>query len=136
MDAAEAAARAVRLERLADDLELVERQCPGFAESAGEMLPRVRESFTPEVWSGPAAQRAFAGLQAVSAQAMWVRQEIGQVGEVAWCAASAAREVAEVLRRAVMAANQSGAPVVDDAMAKWPPGKRVPARDPVPSPRA
>ena len=131
----EATARALRLGRLADDLEVVQRQCPGMADSARQMLERVRQGFTPEVWSGPAAERAFAGLQAVSAQAMWARQEIDQVEEVAWCAASAAREVAEALRRAVMAANQSGAPVVDDAVAAWPAGTRVPRRDPVPSPR-
>lgn len=136
MDVTEATARELRLERLADDLERVQRECPGLADSAGQMLNRVRQGFTPEVWSGPAAERAFAGLQAVSAQAMWARQEIDQVGEVAWCAASVAREVAEALRRAVTAANQSGAPVVDDAVAAWPAGKRVPLLDPVPSPRA
>jgi hypothetical protein len=131
VDSAEATARAVRLERLADDLELVQRECPGFADSGGEMLERVRHRFTPEVWSGPAA-----GLQAVSAQAMWARQEIGQVEQVTWCAASAARETAEVLRRAVIAANQSGARAVDEAVAQWPAGKPVPPRDPVPPPRA
>ena len=126
----------MRLERLADDLELVRRECPGFADSVGEMPERARRRFTPEVWAGPAAERAFAGLQAVSAQAMWARQEIGQVEEVTWCAASAAREVAEVLRSAVMAASQSGAPVVDDVVAQWPAGKGAPPRDPVPSPRS
>lgn len=135
MDPAEATERAVRLGRLADDLELVQRECPGFADSAGGMLERVRHRFTSEIWTGPAAERGFAGLQAVSAQAMWARQEMGQVEQVAWCAASAAREVAEVLRRAVMAANQGGEPVVDDRVAQWPAGKAVPRRDPVPPPR-
>jgi hypothetical protein len=95
----------------------------------------VRHRFTPEVWTGPAAERGYAGLQAVSAQAMWARQEIGQIEQVASCSASAAREVAEALRRAVMGANQSGEPVVDDRVAQWPAGKAVPPRDPVPSPR-
>ena len=126
----------MRLGRLADDLEMVQRQCLGFADSAGAMLERVRHRFTPEVWTGPAADRGFAGLQAVSAQVMWARQEIGQVEQAAWCAASAAREVAEALRRAVMAADQSGEPVVDDRVAQWPAGKAVPPRDPVPPPRA
>ena len=121
--------------RLADDLALVRRECPEFADSAGQMLERVRHRFTPEVWTGPAAERGFAGLQAVSAQAMWARQEIGQVEQVAWCAASAAREVAEALRRAAMAASQSGEPVVDDRVAQWPAGKAVLPRDPVPLPR-
>jgi hypothetical protein len=136
VDSAEATARAVRLERLAGDLELVQRECPEFGDSVGEMLQRVRQRFTPEVWSGPAAERAFAGLQAASAQAMWARQEIDQVEQVTSCAVSATREKAEVLRRAVIAANQSGAPVVDDAVAQWPAGKAVPPRDPVPPPRA
>ncbi len=134
MEAAEATARADRLARLAEDLEAAQRQCPGLAEPAGQMLQRARGRFNPKVWDGPAAERAFAGLEAVSAQAMWTQQEIDQVEDVVACAALAANEVAETLRRAAAVADPVE-PLVDDRAAAWPESRRVPHRDAVPPPK-
>lgn len=129
MDVAEARARMYRLELVAGDLDRVRLTCPDLAVATGCVVLPVTTRLQPEVWEGPAAERAFAGMQAAMLQAVRGRREIESLDAMVMVAAEVARRVAAELRQAVTVAEQAGTPVVEDRFAAWP-ADRPPPRGP------
>lgn len=133
MELAEAKARIARLEGLAGELVLLRPTCTELAVQVGCLMLPVSTRLVMEVWAGPAAERAFAGLQGLMTQAARGRREVESLDGMVGSAADVARQVAAELGQAVRVAEQAGLLVVEDRFSGWPAGRDAP-RGPDPEP--